>query len=310
MLSAGKRPVIVITGPTAIGKTILAIELAQRLPAEIISADSRQIYRHMDIGTAKPTPEQRATVPHHLIDIVDPDQTLTMAEYQARAYASIDDIQRRGKLPFLVGGTGQYITAVIEGWTAPEVAPDPILRAELEAYAAEHGPHKLFDRLRQLDPISAEHMDPLNVRRTVRALEVCILTGQPFSAQRRKSPPPYHSLELGLTMERIALYGRLDSRIDLMMTAGLLDEVRALQTSGYDWKLPSMSGLGYAQLGAYLRTEITLDEAIIAIKRDTRTFVRRQYTWFRKHGALRWLETPSTAEVTAIIQAWLANLPN
>lgn len=300
------KPLIVIAGPTGIGKTQLAIGLTNRFNGEIVGADSRQIYRSMDIGTAKPTPAERAAAPHHLIDIVDPDQPLTMAQYQSRAYAAIDDIHQRGKVPLLVGGTGQYITAVIEGWQAPEVPPDLVLRAELEAYTAEHGALALFERLRTLDPVSAETMDPYNARRTIRALEVCILTGQPFSAQRQKHPPAYSTLELGLTMDRETLYTRLDARIDRMMADGLLSEVQTLHERGYDWKLPSMSGLGYAQLGAYLRGEATLDEAITAIKRDTRTFVRRQYTWFRRHGALQWLE--SATDAYPLVEGWLAQL--
>jgi tRNA dimethylallyltransferase len=296
---------VVIAGPTGIGKTALAIAIAPPMSGEIVNADSRQIYRYMDIGTAKPTPAERAAAPHHLIDVVDPDQTLTMAEYQRLAYTAIDDIHRRGKMVLLVGGTGQYITAVLEGWRTPEVAPNPVLRAELAAFAAEHGAEALFERLRALDAESASFMDPHNVRRTIRALEVCIETGQPFSAQRRKMPPPYQVLELGLTMEREALYARLDARIDRMMAHGLLDEVQALHERGYDWRLPSMSGLGYAQLGTYLRGETTLDEAIMMIKRDTRTFVRRQYTWFRRHGALTWLESPESGAVRQMIEAWL-----
>src|SRR5712692_2940128 len=234
------KRVIAIVGPTGIGKTALAVTLAQTFPGEIVSADSRQIYRYMDIGTAKPSPAERAAISHHLIDVVDPDQTLTLAEYQALAYAAIDDIHARGKIAYLVGGTGQYVTAVLEGWQAPEVPPNEALRAELEAYAAEHGAKALFDRLRALDPDSAARMDPRNLRRTIRALEVCIQTGQPFSVQRRKTPPPFSVLEIGLTMDRAALYSRLDTRIDQMMAAGLLDEVRALHQRGYSWRLPSM----------------------------------------------------------------------
>jgi tRNA dimethylallyltransferase len=180
------------------------------------------------------------------------------------------------------------------------------LRAELEDYAAAHGAIALFERLAALDPDAAARMDPHNLRRTIRALEVCISTGQPFSAQRRKSPPPYQVLEIGLTQDREALYTRLDARIDRMMAEGLLDEVKTLQARGYGWQLPSMSGLGYAQLGAHLRGETTLDEAVAATKRDTRTFVRRQYTWFRKHGAPRWLEMPTAAEAVQLVEDWLA----
>jgi tRNA dimethylallyltransferase len=299
------KPVIAIVGPTGIGKTALAVSLGMVFPAEVVNADSRQIYRDMDIGTAKPTADERAAIPHHLIDIVDPDQPLTLAEYQRLASTAIADIHGRGKMVLLVGGTGQYVTALLEGWQAPEVPPNEVLRSELEADAAVHGPEALFERLRVLDPDSAERMDPHNVRRTIRALEVCLVSGQPFSVQRRKVPPPYRVLELGLTMERESLYKRLDMRIDRMMEQGLLHEVQTLHSQGYDWRLPSMTGLGYAQLGTYLRGESTLEEAITEIKRNTRTFVRRQYTWFRRHGSPEWLEQPSNDEVIERIKKWL-----
>lgn len=302
---ADKIAVVLITGPTGIGKTALAVQIAGRIGGEIVNADSRQIYRYMDIGTAKPTPAERAATPHHLIDIVDPDVVLTMSEYQGMAYAAIDDIARRGKIPLLVGGTGQYIMAVLEGWSAPEVAPNPELRADLAAFAAEHGTQALFDQLRTLDPVATTWIDAHNTRRIIRALEVCITTGEPFSAQRRKFPPPYRVLELGLTMEREALYTRLEARIDQMMADGLLDEVIALRKRGYAWKLPSMSGLGYLQLGMYMRGEATLEEAVILIKRDTRTFVRHQYTWFRRRKALIWLEGVSFEAAYARIIEWL-----
>lgn len=311
MRSAGDSPalrLIAIVGPTGVGKTALGIAIAKRYNGEIVSADSRQIYRYMDIGTAKPTPEERAAAPHHLIDLVDPDETLTLAEYQARAYAVIDDIHQRGRLPLLVGGTGQYITAVLEGWAAPQVPPNPQLRAELENYAAERGAEALFERLRMLDPESGARIDPRNVRRVIRAIEVCLTTGQPFSALRGKKPRPYQALELGLTMNREMLYTRLDMRIDTMMARGFLDEVRRLQARGYDWRLPSMSGLGYAQLGAHLRGEMTLEDAVNETKRATRIFVRRQYTWFRHHGAIEWLDARMTIPDAAFarIDAWLA----
>jgi tRNA dimethylallyltransferase len=303
------NPVIAIVGATGIGKTALAVAISKHLPdrVEVVNADSRQIYRCMDVGTAKPTADERAAVPHHLINIVEPDDTLSMAQYQALAYAAIADIHKRGKIALLVGGTGQYVTAVLEGWQAPEVAPNERLRAELEQYAAEHGAIALFERLRVVDPEAAQRMDAMNVRRTIRALEVCIETGHPFSAQRRKNPPDYTVLEIGLTVEdREALYHKLDARIDQMMADGLLDEVRGLHEAGYDWRLPSMSGLGYAQLGMYLRSETTLDEAVIAFKRDTRSFVRRQYTWFRRHGHPQWFEAPSTDEILHLIDRWLS----
>jgi tRNA dimethylallyltransferase len=303
MPSVGR--LIALIGATGVGKTALAIQIAQRFDGEIVGADSRQIYRYMDIGTAKPTPAERAAAPHHLIDITDPDQPLTLAEYQALAYAAIADILRRGKLPLLVGGTGQYVTAVLEGWRAPEVPPEPALRAELEALQAAHGTAALVERLRALDPESAARIDPHNARRLIRALEVCLISGKPFSQQRRKAPPPYRVLEIGLQLPRETLFPRLDARVDRMMQDGLLAEVVSLQRRGYNWRLPAMSGLGYAQLGAHLRGECSLSEAVAAIKRETRAFVRRQETWFRHHGAPHWFSADQTAAVLERIAEWL-----
>lgn len=276
---------IVILGPTAVGKTGLAIEIAQRVNGEIISADSRQIYRFMDIGTAKPTPQQQAQAKHHLVDIVAPDDWLSVAQYQRMAYQAINDIHAQGRTPLLVGGTGQYITAVLEGWSIPEVPPNNELRAELEVFATEHGSAALHERLAQLDPTAAQNIDARNVRRVVRALEVCIETGQPISELQRKHPPAYTTLCHGLTLEREVLYQRADLRVDEMMAQGFLAEVQALLSKGYDRKLPSMSGLGYAQLAAHLLDNVSLDEAVMNTKNDTHDFIRRQYTWFRGHDS-------------------------
>lgn len=272
---------VVILGPTAVGKTELSVRLAEVLDGEIISADSRQVYRYMDIGTAKPTPEQRSRVPHHLIDIITPDQTLTLAQYQEMAYRVIAEVISRGHLPLLVGGTGLYIQAVTEGWTVPRVAPNPALRARLRALAEREGPDVLHARLFAVDPVAAERIDPRNVRRVVRALEVYEITGTPISELQHKRPPPYRILRIGLTMKRAELYRRIDARVDAMMAEGLLEEVKGLVARGYDFDLPAMSGLGYRQIGMYLRGEIDLEEAVRLIKRDTRRFVRRQYNWFR-----------------------------
>ncbi len=297
---------LVILGATAVGKTALSLSLASALNGEIVGADSRQVYRYMDIGTAKPSAEERAFVPHHLIDIVDPDQNLSAAQYQRLAYAAIDAIHARGKLPLLVGGTGQYISAVIEGWTMPEVPPNPTLRAELEAFAQAHGLEALGARLLALDPDSAGFIDLRNPRRIIRALEVSIETGQPFSAQRGKMPPGYRVLQIGLTMERDALYARADARFDAMMAEGFLDEVRRLLSMGYARSLPSMSGLGYAQLAAHLLDGVPLTEAVAAGKQATHDFIRRQYTWFRKYNAdAVWLTPEQTAEAQAVARHWL-----
>ncbi len=272
---------VVIVGPTAVGKTRLALRLAGGLGAEIVSADSRQVYRGMDIGTDKPTAEERQRVPHHLVDIVDPDEEFTLARYQDIAYAAIDDMLTRDRVPLLVGGTGLYIKAVVEGWSIPRVRPNEALRAELYREAEVEGGMALHDRLRQVDPVAAEKIDWRNVRRVIRALEVYLETGRPISELQRRKPPPYRVLQIGLTMERAALYQRIDQRVDRMIERGLVEEVRGLVEQGYGYELPAMSGLGYRQVGCYLRGEISLEEAIRLIKRDTRRFVRQQYDWFR-----------------------------
>lgn len=303
-------PLLVILGPTAVGKTALAIQVALALGGEIVSADSRQVYRHMDIGTAKPTPGELAAVPHHLIGIVTPDQPFSLAEYQRAAYRAIQDIHAREWLPLLVGGTGQYLSAVLEGWGIPEVPPDPSLRAELENFAAAQGARALHNRLRAVDPAAAERIDYRNVRRVVRALEVCLLTGTPITVLQRKSPPPYRVLQIGLTLPRETLYERVDARVEHMIVAGLEREMRALLDAGYTWDCPAMSGLGYAQWQPYFTGDVTLDEVIGAIKRETRAFVRRQYTWFRGHDSgIRWLDAAQTAPdaVISIVRDWLGH---
>lgn len=278
------RPLWVILGPTAVGKTSLALELAQRVSGEIVSADSRQVYRYMDIGTAKPTPEQQSAVPHHLIDIVDPDENLALAQFQALAYTAIDDIHERGGIPLLVGGTGQYISAVIDGWSIPAVPPNDALRAELESFARDQGSMALHDRLASLDATAAANIPYQNVRRVIRALEVCIETGQQITELQRKSPPPYQVVIHGLTLDRDDLYEQADRRVDLMSEQGFVEEVARLLEMGYPRTLPSMSGLGYREIARYLDGEIPLDAAILLTKNATHDFIRRQYTWFRKMG--------------------------
>jgi tRNA dimethylallyltransferase len=278
------RPLWVILGPTAVGKTGLALELAQRVSGEIVSADSRQVYRYMDMGTAKPTPEQQSAVPHHLIDIVDPDENLALAQFQALAYTAIDDIHERGGIPLLVGGTGQYISAVIDGWSIPAVPPNDALRAELESFARDQGPMALHDRLASLDATAAANIPYQNVRRVIRALEVCIETGQQITELQRKSPPPYQVVIHGLTLDRDDLYEQADRRVDLMIEQGFVEEVARLLEMGYPRTLPSMSGLGYREIARYLDGEIPLDTAILLTKNATHDFIRRQYTWFRKMG--------------------------
>lgn len=277
------RPTLTaIVGPTAVGKTALAVALAQRIGGEIVSADSRQIYRLMDIGTAKPTPAERAAAPHHLIDIRDPDEPFSLAEYQQLATEAIAEIVARGRAPLLVGGTGQYLAAVLEGWQVPAVAPQPELRAALEAEAAAAGPAALHARLAAVDPQAAAQIDPRNVRRVVRALEVQIVTGRPISEQQRRTPPPYAIRTIWLTRPRDELYARADARVDAMLAAGLVDEVAELRRRGYAWELPAMSSLGYIQLRPYLEGTASLAECVERLKFDTHSFIRRQGAWFKR----------------------------
>ena len=299
---------IAIVGPTAVGKTALALHLAQALEGEIVSADSRQFYRGMDIGTAKPTPAERDRVPHHLVDVADPDETVGLAAFLELAHAAIGDIHARGKLPLLVGGTGQYVRAIVEGWRVPRVPPDPALRAELGVRAERDGTESLYAQLASLDPIAAKRIDPRNVRRVVRALEVTLLTGRPISDQQGKEPPPSRILQVGLTMERAALYARADQRLEGMITAGLADEVRHLVKAGYGWHLPALSGLGYVQFRPYIEGDGSLEEVTVEIRRATRRFIRHQYNWFPSNDrAIRWFDTTEATkeQVEALVRGWL-----
>ncbi|GAB4537360.1 MAG: tRNA (adenosine(37)-N6)-dimethylallyltransferase MiaA [Anaerolineae bacterium] len=275
-------PLITIVGPTAVGKTATAVRLCREFRGEIISADSRQIYRGLDIGTAKPTPEEQALAIHHLIDVIEPDQVLGLAEFQKMAYAAIREVLDKERIPFLVGGTGQWVKAVVEGWQVPRVPPVLTLRADLEAEADRIGPRALHARLAEVDPEAAARIDYRNVRRVIRALEVYLQTGVPISQhQRHTRSPVYRILRIGLTMPREMLYARVDARVEHMLDQGLLDEVKELIDRGYSLDLPAMSGLGYRQIGQYLTGQTGLDEAIRLIKRDTRRFIRQQYNWFR-----------------------------
>jgi len=284
-----KQPLILIVGPTAVGKTEIAIQLAERLNGEIISADSRLFYRGMDIGTAKPTREEQARVPHHLIDIAAPDDVLSLAVFQQKAHDIIANIHTRGKLPFLVGGTGQYVRAVTEGWTPPEVQPNEDLRIELEKQKEENGIYWLHDKLKSLDPVAAEKIDARNFRRTIRALEVIMTTGKKFSEQRGQSDSPYDLVIIGLVRPREELYQRVDERIDMMFANGFVDEVKGLLEKGYSPTLPTMSAIGYRECVEVLEGKIKLEEAKQAIRRATRVFVRRQANWFKESDPnIRW----------------------
>ncbi|MEP7190668.1 MAG: tRNA (adenosine(37)-N6)-dimethylallyltransferase MiaA [Roseiflexaceae bacterium] len=291
-------PLLAIVGPTAVGKTALAIALAGALNGEIVSADSRQVYRGMDIGTAKPSATERAAAPHHLIDVVDPNEEFSLALYQDLATTAIADIAARGRLPLLVGGTGQYLAALLEGWHIPRVAPQPELRAALEREATQRGAAVLHARLAQIDPAAAAGILPTNLRRVIRALEVYELTGRPISEQQQKQPPPYRTKTLWLTRPPAELYDRIDARVDAMLAAGLAAEVRGLVERGYGWELPAMSGLGYREFQPYFTGRATLEDAITRLKFDTHAFARRQPGWFRRLLALTRLpaDTPRLLE--------------
>ena len=301
-------PLVVMLGPTAVGKTEIALQLAERLGAEIVSADSRLFYRGMDIGTAKPSLAERQRVPHHLIDVAAPDQIWGLALFQERACQAIAEIHQRGRLPLLIGGSGQYVRAVTEGWSPPAVQPDPRLRAVLEAWAVEIGKDGLHARLAVLDEPAAAAIDLRNMRRTVRALEVILSTGQRFSAQREKHSSPYRLLQIGLQRPRPELYARIDARIDAMLAQGLVAEVSLLLEQGYSPQLPTLSAIGYGEISAYLQGKMTLEEASVQMKRATRTLVRRQANWFKSSDpAIHWFQVDSgtLAAIQSLIRDWL-----
>jgi tRNA dimethylallyltransferase len=291
---------VAVVGPTGVGKSRLALNLARAFDGEIVSADSRQVYRYMDIGTAKPTKKELSLVPHHLIDIVNPDEDFSLAQYQQLAYEAIEDIQKRDKLPILAGGSGLYVWAILEGWRIPGVAPDPELRRRLEGV----GKDELYKELIQVDPVAAQRIDPANVRRMIRALEVYKGAEAPISRLQLKTKPLVNTLIIGLTADRAELYRRLDLRVDEMIERGLVDEVKGLLDKGYDLALPAMSGIGYKQIAMHLRGELSLPAAIQQIKFETHRLVRHQYSWFRlKDDRIRWfdIERETDSQIKAVV---------
>ena len=268
---------VAIVGPTGIGKSQLALRLAQTFEGEILSADSRQVYRYMDIGTAKPSREELSLIPHHLINILNPDEDFSLAQYQELAYRVIGDIHQRNKLPILVGGSGMYVWSILEGWGIPRVPPDLQFRHSLEEKAAKAGKDELYQELEEIDPVAAQKIDRRNVRRTIRALEVHRGTETSFSQLQHKEAPPFNTLIVGLTADRAELYRRIDLRVDEMIKQGLVAEVEKLMNMGYDFNMPAMSGIGYKQIGMFLNDELALATAIQQIKFETHRFVRHQY---------------------------------
>ncbi len=303
-------PLVVLAGPTAAGKTKLAIKLALKLGAEIISADSMQIYRYMDIGTAKPTPEERKLVPHHLIDVVNPDQPFTVADYQQLFLKVKKQLEERRVLPLLTGGTGLYIRAVTRGFAFPKGPGDRQLRSRLQEEATRQGKEEMHRRLQAVDPESAAKIHPNDLKRVLRALEVYYLTGTPISRQQKAGAftLPGETIYIAVTREREELYRRIEQRVDQMLACGLLEEVRSLLEKGYGPELQSMQGLGYKELIPVIKGECSLEEAIRLLKKRTRHYAKRQLTWFRKEPVERWFflssgeEEKSFSEILAYIE--------
>lgn len=292
-MESGKHPLVILTGPTAVGKTALSIALAKGIGGEIISADSMQVYRHMDIGSAKITPEEMAGVPHHLIDVLEPDQEFNVVVFQKLAKRAAAEIDGRGHIPILVGGTGFYIQALLYDIDFTENDEDTALRRSLEELAQREGSEALYERLRAVDPESCESIHAHNIKRVIRAIEFYEKTGKKISEhnrEQRQNESPYNFAYFVLTDSRDRIYHRIDERVDLMMAQGLLEEVRVLRESGCRKDMVSMQGLGYKELLSYLEGEISLDEAVYLIKRDTRHFAKRQLTWFRREKEVTWID--------------------
>lgn len=311
MSAPDARPVLAIVGPTAVGKTAVAVAVCRALGGEAISLDSRQMVRRLDAGTAKPSAEERAAAPHHLLDLAEPDEPLALADVARCAAAAIADVRARGRLAVVVGGTGQYVWAVLEGWQVPEVPPDPAFRAALEAVAAREGAAALHARLARVDPASARAIDARNVRRVVRALEVHAALGVPMSAARGRVPPPWPVAVLGLTRPREVLFARIDRRIDAMLEGGLEAEVRALVAAGYGFDLPAMSSVGYREWREHLEGAIDRDEVVRRIRRDTRRLARNQDAWFRRDDPrIRWVDLEARPiEAAVAVATGLASAP-
>lgn len=288
-----KKPMIVLTGPTAVGKTKLSIALAKAVDGEIISADSMQVYKHMDIGSAKITQEEMQGVPHHLIDILEPWEEFNVVIFKQKCEECLKGIYERGHIPILTGGTGFYIQAVLRDINFTENEENKLFRASLEELAAKEGAEALHARLEEVDPVSAKAIHANNVKRVIRALEYYELTGEPISThnvQEKQKESAYHSCYFVLNDDRERLYGRIEERIDEMLENGLIDEVRKLREMGCHRKMVSMQGLGYKEILSYLEGEISLEEAIYLLKRDTRHFAKRQLTWFRREQDVIWID--------------------
>ena len=304
-----ENKLLAVVGPTGVGKSAFALRVSKELGGEIVNADSRQVYRRLDVGTAKPTLAERASVPHHLFDVVDPHEKYSLARFLTQATAVIADIHSRAKLPVLAGGTGQYVRALLEGWKAPAVEPDLETRRTLEERARTFGVASLVAELAEIDPEAAERVDARNVRRVVRALEVAY-SGK--SGVARKGPPPYDVLIIGLTLDRRALYERIDSRVDAMIAAGWLSEVKGLLADGCVPDMPSMSSVGYSELADVLAGVLSMDDVVQRIKYRTHRLARAQYAWFRPaDDRIRWFDAASeTTQALSAVRDWVDPTPS
>jgi len=307
-----KKPLIILTGPTAVGKTKLSIELAKAVNGQMISADSMQVYRHMDIGTAKIRSEEMQGIPHYLIDVLDPWESFDVVRFQTMAKEALEKIYTAGAIPIVVGGTGFYIQALLYDIDFDENDSETGYRSELQSFADRHGVEALHDRLRQVDEKSADMIHPNNIKRVIRALEFYHQTGTRISEHnetQRQKESPYRFVYFVLDDERERIYRRIDQRIDQMLDQGLVAEVKQLQDMGCTRDMVSMQGLGYKEILAYLDGECTLEEAVYILKRDTRHFAKRQLTWFRREQEVRWIERQEYPDEAAMLQAMLAQLP-
>ena len=287
------KDLIVITGPTASGKTALSVRLAKELGAEIVNADSMQIYKYMDIGTAKPTVEEREGVPHHLIDIVNPDELFSVARYCECAKSAIDDIHSRGKTAVMVGGTGLYVDSLVNNIQFSETEPDEEYRQLLETEAQERGNECIYEKLKAIDPESAAKIAVQDTKRIIRALEVYHVTGKTITwhnEQSRSVPSPYNTTMFAISMDRDALYDKINRRVDVMLELGLVDEVKKILEMGVGEKATSMQAIGYKEIVGYLKGEISLEKAADDIKQGSRRYAKRQLTWFRRNSNINWIE--------------------
>lgn len=298
-------PVVVILGPTATGKSALALWLAEGFDGEVVSSDSRYFYRGMDIGTAKPSDDELGRVPHHLVDILDPDEDYSLARFLDDAFQAIEEIGGRGRLPIVAGGTPLYLRALLQGWSVPRVEPDSEFRAEMEQVDVTD----LYERVQEVDPVSAERIGAQNRRRLIRALEVHRGAGVPMSALEGKHPPPYRFVIVGLTQERDTLYERIDRRVHWMFSNGLLDEARMLVERGVSPKAASMSAIGYPEARAIVTGDLSLEDAIEQTCFATHRYVRHQETWFRRFKDVTWLDSSDeamTREAEGLVRHFLS----